>query len=284
MNPFEKAWENLSRNWITALPAIIILAVVLMLFNGLLGVHQQTNATLENLQNKFSITIFLRNDVDEFAVSNLISKLEARADVVRPVLYTSKDQAKTFIQNAFSLNAETLQDYNLSLPPSLTITPTKPQHAGRIQAYVQSEARNLLHDVNASQTTQESVTTQMSEFIQNIEATTQRALIFFIIFFIVAGTLLIASTIYLTLSHRHKEIVIMKLVGAHFGSVSAPYILEGILIALAAYVLSVIGTSAFGLLDLSAQLSLNALVLELAGVLLLGIFVSYLTSYYYLSS
>jgi len=278
----QKAWENIVKNSVVTIPSVIIISIVLFLFNSLLGVQQKTDETLNRLQQKFSITFFLKNDVDSFTITKLISELESRADVIAPVKFTSQDEARAFIEKAFSINPDTISTSELSLPPSITVTPRSPSDVERIESFVKNLGKNILNEASMSQETQKNITNQMSIFLKEIEDTTQRAVLFFIFVFIITGFLLIGSSISITMSSHSKEISIMKLVGAHFGTITNPYIVEGVMLGFFAFIISVIATLLFGTVIIGDRIALNALLFELIGVIGISALASYLTSYFYL--
>lgn len=274
MKFFQKSCENLLKNWATALPTILVIALVLTMFHGLLSVNSQAKTALQNIQQKFSITIYLKDDADPFEVGNLITALEERPDIRKPVIYTSKEEAWKIMSKTFSLDNELLKKYKFSLPASLTITPTLPENTPAIESFLETTAKYLLKDSSLSKQKQKNITAQMVDFIKTVEDSTLQTLLFFIVFFVIGGALLISSTIHLAINTRHKEIAIMKLIGAAHSSIMLPFIIEGFLISIAAFVLNML----LVFLLMPEIGSLNALLFEFMAVVLLGAGASYLTA------
>lgn len=277
-----KGAENLLRNWLTSIPTIIVIAIVLTMFHGLLVVYGRAQNTLKTAAQKFSITVYLKDDADPFEVGAIITALEERSDVVPPVTYTSKEAAWELMNKAFSLDMELLKKYKFSLPASLTITPRSPENAQQIEGFLNIEAKHILKDPSATKDKQKNITNQMIEFIQNIKDTLLKAIVLFIVLFVLGGSLLMWSTIHLAINSRHIEMNIMKLVGASYSKITAPFVMEGLLLSLSAFILHLLLVIFLPLGYLENTLYLNALLLECLAVMLLGGIVSYLTTLFHI--
>ncbi len=274
----QKGGENVIRNWTTAVPTILVMAIVLTMFHGVLMVHEKAQNIVDAIQQKFSITIYLKDDADPFEVGKIITELEQRTDVTKPVSYTSKEAAWNLMSKTFSLDNELLKKYRFSLPASLTITPVSPKNARLIEIFLEERVGHLLKDPMETQGKQKNVTNQMLEFIQNIEDTAQKTLAFFILLFIAGGALLMSSTIHLAIASRHLEINIMKLVGASGSKIAAPFVVEGLILSVSAFVLHLALITILPIVVQNTPLHLNALVAEFAAIIVLGALVSYLTT------
>src|SRR3989338_11586601 len=95
---------NMFRNGTVALPTILVLALVLTLLHGTLALFSQAEAAVANLQQKFSFTVYLKDDADPVQIGNLITVLEQRSDIKPPVIYTSKEAAWEIINKTFALD------------------------------------------------------------------------------------------------------------------------------------------------------------------------------------
>ena len=273
------ASENLLKNWMTVLPTIVVMATSLTLFHGLIAVHNRAEETLAGIQQKFSITVYLKNDTDSFAVANLITKLEARRDVITPVKYTSKEEAWKLLQKTFTLDNELLKKYQFSLPPSLTITPRSPSDTQAIQIFLNDNAKNLLRDEQTGMTKNKNITNQMVEFIQRVRDSALKGLVLFIVLFVIGAALLTSAVIHLAITTRRGEIMIMKLVGASQQTIMLPFVLEGFLMSIVAFALHLLLLALLSFEVIATTLMQNALVLELLGIMLLSVVVSAITTF-----
>ncbi len=274
----QRGAENILRNWITTVPTMLVIALVLTMFHGLLVVHDRAVTTIKAVEKKFSLTVFLRDDSDPFAIGNLITTLEQRSDVVKPVIYTTKEKAWELMSATFELDADLLKKYAFSLPASLTITPRAPDDTEAINAFLQTKAQNLIKDPASLKEKQKNITAQMINFIKTVQNTTLRTMLFFIIVFVVGGTILLGSTIHLAVSARSHEISIMKLVGATYATIIAPFVIEGVMISLMAFGIHLFLLMILPFERLAGTLNANALLLEFVAVVSLGTVVSYFTA------
>jgi cell division transport system permease protein len=274
----QKAFENIVRNWLTTIPVILVMATVLTIGTGIIDVYTKAQETLKNIEEKFSITVYLKDDADPFEVGKLITALEERTDVIKPITYTSKEAAWKLLSQSFSLDQALLKKYRFSLPASLTITPKKPENTGAIEAFLESQGKNLLLDPLLTKDKQRSVTEQMVNFIKKIKEGSLRTLIIFGLLFTVGGILLFASAIHLAITNRHREISIMKLIGASHKTILTPFIAEGAMLSFGAFLLHLV----FLLSLPSARFQGNLLIAEFIIIMLLGVVVSHLTTLYHI--
>lgn len=278
----QKSSENILRNWVIALPTILVMAIVLTMFHGLLVVYNKAQETIQSTSQKFSITVYLKDSADPFAVGDLINSLEKRSDVVVPVVFTSKEAALEMMQKNFFVDSNLLKKYKFSLPASLTITLKNPDDTVKIEAFLQTNAANILQDPTVTKDKQKAIASQMLDFIKNVKDTTSRTLVFFILFFIIGGTLLLSSTIHMAISARHVEIGIMKLVGASSSKITTPFVVEGALLGLFAFAVHFVLLAILPIPITDKTLHFNALILEFAAIMLLSVTVSYLTTVFHI--
>lgn len=277
-----RAIENILRNWTTLVPTIIVMAITLTIFHSSFFVYKQAAQTLQNLSQKYSITVYLKDDADPFEVGSLITELEERSDIIKPVTYTSKEQAWSRMSKTFSLDTKLLEKYKFSLPATLTITPRQLENIQTIESFLNTKAKTLLREPFSTDSKKQNITNQMVNFIQNIKNSTLRTIVFFIIIFIIGGALLIGSAIHLAIASRHREIAIMKLMGANYSKIVTPFILEGFLISLFAALLNAVILAILPFEEMETKLYINMLLIELAASLIIGVAASYLTTVFHI--
>ncbi len=277
-NILRQSVENIMRNWTTAIPTIVVMAIILTMFNGLFSISVHAKTAIQNLEQKFSITIYLKDNSDPFEIGALITELEKRGDVIKPITYTSKEEAWKLMSKTFSLDSDLLNKYKFSLPASLTITPKNPKNVEAIESFLNTKAKNLLAQPYDSKDKQKNITYKMTEFIQGIRDTLFKTIVLFILFFVIGGTLLLSSTIHLAISSRHREIAIMKLIGAHHSKIILPFVGEGIILSILAYILNLILLSIIPFGDIDSKLQINVLLFEFIVIVGLGALVSYLAT------
>lgn len=278
---FRKAFENLIRHWVATAPTILVLALVLTMFHGLLAVHGKARETLGSIAEKFSITFYLKDSADPFEVGNLVAALETRPDV-KTVAYTSKEAAFELMAKSFALDPNLLKKYKFSLPASITVTPKNPDDSDKISAFLAENAGHLLKDPVSTKKKQKNLTEQMLEFLGEVRKTVLRTIFFFAALFLIGGSVLIGSTIHLSIHSRRLEMGIMKLVGASEKTITTPFIIEGFLLSLMAFLLHVILVFLLPFNLKNTTYDLNAFLFEFIAVCLLGMLVSHLTAKFHL--
>ena len=237
---------------------------------------------LKNLQQKYSITVYLKDDADPFEVGNVITELEQREDVVKPVSYTSKEQAWKLISKTFSLDTALLEKYKFSLPATLTITPRQLEDTGNIKIFLNENAKNLLKESLGSTDKTKNVSDQMINFIQNIKNSTLKTIVFFIILFVIGATFMIISSIHLAIATRHREITIMKLMGANYSKIIVPFVAEGFLISLFAGLINAAILAILPFETMETKLYLNLLLIEALASVTIGVLASYATTVFHI--
>ncbi|PJC37091.1 hypothetical protein CO046_02245 [Candidatus Peregrinibacteria bacterium CG_4_9_14_0_2_um_filter_53_11] len=277
-----RSFDGLGRNWTTTIPALIVLALVLTLFHTLLLVHQRAEETIHSLEDKLSVTVYIKEGADSFEVSQLISKLKDHTDLISEIEYTSEQDAWELLNQTFSLDTAFLEKYSVSLPPHISIIPTGADALPRIQELVIQEGQGLTVDEGQVGDQQKRLTDELVSFIDGLRASTVKTLLFFMILFGSAGVLLISTIIHLSLQARSKEIMIMKLVGAQRSKITTPYLIEGVLMGIGAFILHLIFVTILPFSTLATKFALNALVFELAAVTILGGVTSYVATTLYL--
>lgn len=271
------AFENLTRNFTSVLPAILMIAVLTTLFHSTFTLHSKATETLDSLRQKFSLTVYLKDDADPFQVGSLISMLEKRNDVAT-LVYTSKEAAFKEMSKTFSFDPTLLERYKFSLPASITATLEKPEDAKSVERFLQAEAAQLLKpETFAKDKAQQDLLEKTGVFVARLREGTVGAVFLFLILTVVIASLSIATTIHLAFVIRHREMSIMKLVGASRKHMMKPFLIEALLISGAAFVLHLIFSSLIAFGPLTTRFHLNAFVIELFVLLLLSALISYAT-------
>lgn len=277
-SPLKTASENLVKHWAAAVPTILVMAITLTMFHGLMGLHARTAETLRSIEQKFSFTVYLKDDADPFEVGNVITSLENRQDVVSPVVYTSKEAAWEIMSKTFALDSSLLKKYKFSLPASLTITPRSPRDAPRLESFLKQSVGSIIKETSITHGKQKDVTEQTVEFLEALQNSLQRTVLLFVLFFVIGGSLLMVFTIHMAMSARHLEVSIMKLVGAVRSKMVTPFVIEGILMSLAAFLLHLFFLLLLPVSAMSARMTGNLLLLEFLGIVFLSACVSHITA------
>jgi cell division transport system permease protein len=190
------------------------------------------NATLSNtvdsINSKISISIYLNDSVTQQQTSALISQLRQTGEV-QSVQYISKAQALAIYekqnQGNHSIESAVAQTDN-PLPATINVVPKNPSNLGDI--------RNILNSPTdlALQSDPSSYSGTLKEAINKIAKTTtllREAGIVSIFVFAAISVLIIFNTIRMTIFNRRDELQIMRLLGASTWFIRGPYVVENIL-------------------------------------------------------
>lgn len=262
----------------TTIPATIVVAILLTLFHALVLVNHGAQKLVTSLESKVTLTFYLKEKADPFEISKLIKSIEAEKRLVDKVNYTSSQDALALLNQAFSLDTELIEKYNVELPASIVVTPHDVSAIDTISALVKKKAGSLLHPTKNNDAASGGATNDLRDFLLNLENATTRTLSFFLALFGFGAILLISSTIHLTLTHRSKEITIMHFVGAQSSTITAPFVLEGLLIGIGAFLLNILFIALLPFGDLTTVVARNALIAEFLLSAALTTVVSYITT------
>lgn len=220
------AFDNLFRNRLLSLATILLMALILLIFNILFGVNLMAQRSIEALEQKVDLIVYLSENADPLLISRLVQKLKEFPEVLE-ITYTTKEEAleSLLIQYAGGLNPVTEYDLENPLPSSLQIVTEKPEDHEDVMTYLeQASYESLFLDIE-SRAENEAIVANLTQ----ITTFTEKLLLGIVVTFLLGSVLIIANAIHLTLFHRKREIDIMKLVGAPMGFIRAPFVLEGAL-------------------------------------------------------
>ncbi|MBI2410465.1 MAG: FtsX-like permease family protein [Candidatus Kerfeldbacteria bacterium] len=230
------AVQNFSRNlWLSVITVfLLVLTTMSMTLVGTLNIIGQQ--VIHTIQDKVSIDLYFYDSVSEKDIidtQNFLQSLSGVADLV----YVSKDQALEQFKEKHADDPEILSSLSEMeenvLPASLTV------RARSIDDYP--------HIIRAFQAS------PYSEFIDRTDYSDNRAIINRVttlthkaydiglgvsLIFIIISIVVIFNTIRITIYSHREEVGIMKLVGATNWFVRAPFVLESVLLAVIASVIT----------------------------------------------
>lgn len=239
---FKEALTNIVRNPFMSIVVVSTMTVVLGVLGGILLLSSDLHYISRQVESQLQIVVFLN---DQTSLDSMAGKIE-RIEGVVSLHKTSKQEAKADMLGDIPGAAEILQDIN-PFPDTIEVTVAKPTDMEDVVNQIKE-----LPGIEEIQYNQE-----LAEYIQQIEQTVQ------VVGLIVTGILALATlaivinTIQLAVHHRHKEIEIMRLVGAPDWLVRMPFLVEGVLFgAVSAVVASalLIGWRFFSLLQIKQWL------------------------------
>lgn len=247
-----EAFQNLRRNFLMAVSAILTVAISLALLGSVLLIRQWTDSIVGRWRGNVEINVFLRNDASEPQVQAVQAKIGSIPDV-REYRYVSKEDALREFQEMFRDKKDLVENVGPGvLPASFRITLKNPETVDTVGDQIKG-----LPGVDEVQ--------YASQTIKRLTAITNwvtAGMAFFVAVFAVAAVLLIANTIRLAVFARRKEIGIMKLVGATNWFVRVPFMLEGLFTGFIGSLLAFAGV--YGLAQLTNKVQSLAPIFEAA--------------------
>jgi cell division transport system permease protein len=211
---------RLTRSPIGTLMTATVLGIAVSLPAGMWVMLDNVKQISGNWDAGASLSMFLKADIDEQQVDELIGNLKLMPEI-QHIAYVTKDDALVEFQQFSGLGQalEILQEN--PLPALLIITPTL-KHSTPAQADL------LLKKLN--QEPLADLTQLDMEWVERFHAITEiaiRAVIVLASVLSLAVLLIIGNTIRLEIQNRHDEIEITKLVGATNSFIRRPFLYTG---------------------------------------------------------
>lgn len=239
MRIIKESFVNLRRNRFLTLASIISIGLILSIFNILLTVNHITKGQIDNLADKINLNIYIENTVSEEQISEVHQFLE-RLPAVEAVTKISKDQALAQIQSKYPESANFIQDFNIEnpLPHTLQIKTRELEDKDQVVNLLQeSEYNQYVFRSESKNEYNQTISTVINNLI-GIRDFSFQIILWVMITFIIAGSLIMFNAIRTTLFTRRSEIQIMQFVGATFKRIMLPFVIEGILIGMFGFLLS----------------------------------------------
>lgn len=225
------AFQNFYRNFWLSLVTITIIVLTLFSLTSLIVLNAAGNSAINTIKNKVDISLYFSPDTSEEQVKLIKDEIK-KYPGVSDISYISAEQALTQFKKRHEndpLIQESLAELEANpLGPTLTIK-TKdvnlyPQILEKIQ---QNKINELVSEIDYD---------DHELVIQKLEIISNKVRTFGLTisgFFALIALLVVFNTIRIGIYTHRNEIAIMKLVGASNWFVRGPFLLEGMLYALA---------------------------------------------------
>ena len=223
-----EGFSNLFKNKKSTMSSLMIMCATMLIFGLFFVIGENISAFVDNVAEAQEMRVYLVSDATESQIEQVGNEILA-IDGVKDVQYISKEEGLESMRDV--LGDELIQGYmerNI-LPPAYDVTLTDLELNEEVQ-----ESILQIENVDEIQASNK-VIDQIIRLARGIRIVTGAILILLI----VISTAIIANTIKLTVHARRKEISIMKYVGATNSFIRWPFVIEGIVIGIAAGLLSV---------------------------------------------
>jgi len=234
-----QATKSLLRNKFINAMTVIALTLIFILVHITSAFTFFTEKVLHNLEKKVDLGVFFNDNVSQRQIDDFLLELKQkkhRQEIIN-FTYFSREEALQEFEKKFPGRSVFLKRYGLSNPlvPMVEILPQENKlyelldflHHKRLAPIINQE---FLRKNQEDKKRIENFISAAS-FIENAGSG-------ILAFFLIISSGLIFYTIS-TIAYRHgKEIFIMRLVGARFSYIRGPFVIEGIILALSAFLIS----------------------------------------------
>lgn len=240
---FKSVGSSLWRNRLTAFFSVLGLSLVFFLVHLSTFVGLISDLLITNLERKVDIAVFIEPDATEIqtmAFRNKLDQWKAQGAITSYWELPKEEALEEFIKR-YPSETQFLQNYDLDNPLSSVfgIVPAPdPLKAEQLLAELRSDIWNGLIDPKTFELNAESKT-RVQEFLSVTKLAKQGVSVFWIIFLGVSF-FLVFYTVSLMIKSNFREMTVMRLVGANMSMIRAPFIIEGLVIALIALLLSLL--------------------------------------------
>lgn len=237
---FKNGWINFWRNFWLSTAATSVMVITLAILTLTLITFNVTNVAVKNIQERVDISVYFKSKVAENQILDIKSHLESMPEVAS-VSYVSADQALADFKAKHAGNA--LIEESLAQLSDNPLPPTLQIKAKQLNEYPQIAKELAKPDYQAyiDKVNFEDNRTIIERLSRVLNAVKRLGLGMALVFSGIA-VLVIFNTIRLTIYNRREEVEIMKLVGATNWYIRWPFIVESVLYALAATIITTLLT------------------------------------------
>lgn len=239
------AVNDFSRNKGISIAAIFVLIVTIMLVSGLFFFQGMSGFLISEVQNKIDITAYFKDGALESDILKVKDQILNLSSDIKGVQYTSKDQALAEFNEKHKDNAvlaRALEEVGEN--PFLASLSIKTN--GDSSQY--EELANILQNADYSKLIEKVDFSQKKDTIDKIYSITSNINRFGIIagiILIIVAMLIVYNTIKLAIDSSKEEINTMKIVGASDWFIRGPYIIQGMIYGLVAFIICIFITGLF---------------------------------------
>jgi len=233
----KNALHSLLRNKVLSVATVLIIALMLFVFNLVLALGYASDSIIDTVGEKLDISVEVQKGVENYRVQSLAESLRGHADI-KEVVIVEKGEALQKFGAKYPNVISFLDHHKLEnpLPDVLRIITYDVARNNEVIDYL--EGVQFADLINQEKLTRNVEQKDRNEKILSITRSIQRISFWLILIFSLVGFLIIFNSININVHSHSKEIQIMKLVGAKFHFIRGGFILEGVVFAVSALVIS----------------------------------------------
>lgn len=229
---------NFVRNLSLSIAATAVMVVTLTIVLFSIIANATFNNTINDINQKIDISVYLKDTVTEGQRDRLISQLKGLPNV-REVNYIDKEEALANYKEENKDNLDLLLAISQTdnpLPATIQIKPIDPVRISDIKSVLE-EPKNL--DLQSDQTSYSGDRKEAIDKITHATSFFKKAVLVGVIIFAIISMLIIFNTIRMAIFNRRDELKIMRLLGAKPWYIRGPFIVETMIYGIVAAVLSI---------------------------------------------
>lgn len=228
-----EGFKNVFKNKKSSFTSLITMIIAMFIFGVAFAIGENANTVVEQVSTSQGIQVFMIPDATGEQEQEIEEKIwEIGKDKIATVEYVSKQQALEKMKESFEEDSEWIfagyEGENNIFPASYIVKLTDLSYSQEVE-----EKISTFENIDGIKSSNETIDT----LIKIARGLRIAVLVAFVLLLIMAITI-IGNTIKLTVYSRRKEISIMKYVGATNGFIRGPFVVEGIIIGLAAAVIT----------------------------------------------
>ncbi len=235
---FNTGWLNFKRNSYLSFGTTGVVALVLLLFSGLMVVNYISGQIVGGLEDKVDVSVYFKNDASDDQIMSVKQDLEKQSNIQR-VTYTSKEQALADFKEKHAGDAliqESLAALNENpLQASLNVKAKESSDYATVVTFLEgNKFRSVVDKINFYEN--EAVINRVQSISNGVRSWG------LVLTLLLAGIAIMVTfnTIRLTIYNQRQEIEIMRLVGGSNWHIRAPFLIEGALYGVFAALVTVV--------------------------------------------
>jgi len=232
------ALNDFNRNKGISIAAIFVLVITIMLVTGLFFFQGVAGYLTSQIQDKIDITAYFNNTTSEQDILNAKAEIAKMSPDIKSIEYISQDQALVNFNASHKDNSiltQALQEVGDNpFLPSLNITTNgqPSQYTSVVNILQTSDFSKLINKVVFPKDT-----------INKIYSITKNVNLFGIILgiiLVIVAISVVFNTIKLAIENSKEEISTMKIVGASDRFIRGPFVIQGIIYGLIAFLICIV--------------------------------------------